>query len=145
MKVDFPQPDGPISAVTVPDQKSRDISLRTSLSPNQAWTPRASSPTPRAPDPGFFFAAALAATVSDKGIVTFDYKTKVAGSYLFGTTSYALVDTKQKDADTAKAVRDLLSYLLDPKCPQTDPKQEFTTITGALRDVNLKLIAKITN
>ena len=70
MKVDFPQPDGPISAVTVPDQKSRDISLRTSLSPNQAWTPRASSPTPRAPDPGFFFAAALAATLeSDDGVV----------------------------------------------------------------------------
>ena len=86
-----------------------------------------------------------AATVSAKGIVTFDYKTKVAGSYLFGTTAYALVDTKQKDAETAKAVRDFLSYLLDPKCPTTDPKQEYTTITGALRDVNLKLIAQITN
>ena len=99
----------------------------------------------QAPTSGGVSAFLGAATVSDKGIVTFDYKTKVAGSYLFGTTSYALVDTKQKDADTAKAVRDLLSYLLDPKCPATDPKQEFTTITGALRDVNLKLIAKITN
>jgi hypothetical protein len=55
------------------------------------------------------------------------------------------VDTKQKDAATAKAVRDLLTYFLDPKCPQTDPKQDFTVITGKLRDVNLKLIARIGN
>ena len=99
----------------------------------------------QAPTSGGVSAFLGAATVSAKGIVTFDYKTKDPGSYLFGTTSYALVDTKQKDADTAKAVRDLLSYLLDPKCPATDPKQEFTTITGALRDVNLKLIAQIGN
>ena len=99
----------------------------------------------QAPTSGGVSAFLGAATVSAKGIVTFDYKTKDPGSYLFGTTSYALVDTKQKDAETAKAVRDLLSYLLDPKCPQTDPKQEFTTITGALRDVNLKLIAQIGN
>jgi phosphate transport system substrate-binding protein len=97
----------------------------------------------QAPTSGGVSAFLGAATVSAKGIVTFDYKTKVAGSYLFGTTSYALVDTVQKDAETAKAVRDLLTYLLDPKCPLTDPKQEYTTITGALRDVNLKLIARI--
>ena len=97
----------------------------------------------QAPTSGGVSAFLGAAKVSDKGIVTFDYKTKDPGSYLFGTTSYALVDTKQKDAETAKAVKDLLTYLLDPKCPQTDPKQEFTTITGALRDINLKLIAKI--
>ena len=97
----------------------------------------------QAPTSGGVSAFLGAAKVSDKGIVTFDYKTKDPGSYLFGTTSYALVDTKQKDAETAKAVKELLTYLLDPKCPQTDPKQEFTTITGALRDINLKLIAKI--
>jgi phosphate transport system substrate-binding protein len=97
----------------------------------------------QAPTSGGVSAFLGAATVADNGIVTFDYKTKDPGSYLFGTTSYALVDTKQKDAETAKAVRDLLSYLLDPKCPQTDPKQDFTTITGKLRDVNLKLIARI--
>ena len=97
----------------------------------------------QAPTSGGVSAFLGAAKVADNGIVTFDYKTKDPGSYLFGTTSYALVDTKQKDAETAKAVRDLLSYLLDPKCPLTDPKQEYTTITGALRDVNLKLIARI--
>ena len=99
----------------------------------------------QAPTSGGVSAFLGAATIADNGIVTFDYKTKDPGSYLFGTTSYALVDTKQKDAETAKAVRDLLSYLLDPKCPQTDPKQDFTTITGKLRDVNLKLIARIGN
>ena len=99
----------------------------------------------QAPTSGGVSAFLGAAKVSAKGIVTFDYKTKDPGSYLFGTTSYALVDTKQKDAETAKAVKELLTYLLDPKCPLTDPKQEYTTITGALRDINLKLIAQITN
>ena len=99
----------------------------------------------QAPTSGGVSAFLGAAKIADNGIVTFDYKTKDPGSYLFGTTSYALVDTKQKDAETAKAVRDLLTYFLDPKCPQTDPKQDFTTITGKLRDVNLKLIARIGN
>ena len=99
----------------------------------------------QAPTSGGVSAFLGAAKIADNGIVTFDYKTKDPGSYLFGTTSYALVDTKQKDAETAKAVRDLLTYFLDPKCPQTDPKQDFTTITGKLRDINLKLIARIGN
>ena len=99
----------------------------------------------QAPTSGGVSAFIGSAKIADNGIVTFDYKTKDPGSYLFGTTSYALIDTKQKDAETAKAVRDLLTYLLDPKCVQVDPKIEFTTITGALRDINLKLIAKIGN
>ena len=99
----------------------------------------------QAPTSGGVSAFLGSAKIADNGIVTFDYKTKDPGSYLFGTTSYALIDTKQKDAETAKAVRDLLTYLLDPKCVQVDPKIEFTTITGALRDINLKLIAKIGN
>jgi phosphate transport system substrate-binding protein len=97
----------------------------------------------QAPTSGGVSAFLGAAKIADNGIVTFDYKTKEPGSYLFGTTSYALVDTKQKDAATAKAVRDLLTYFLDPKCPQTDPSQDFTVITGPLRDINLKLIARI--
>jgi phosphate transport system substrate-binding protein len=99
----------------------------------------------QAPTSGGVATLLSAATVAANGIVTYNYKSKEPGSYLFGTASYALIDTKQKDAETAKAVRDLLTYLLDPKCPETDPKQEFTTITGALRDINLKLIAQITN
>jgi hypothetical protein len=44
MKVDFPQPDGPINAVTVPVKKSNEISSSTCFLPNQAWMPRASKP-----------------------------------------------------------------------------------------------------
>jgi phosphate transport system substrate-binding protein len=98
----------------------------------------------QAPSSGGVSAFLGAAKISDKGIVTYDYKTKDPGSYLFGSISYALVDTKQKDAETAKAVKDLLTYLLDPKCPNTSPALEYTTITGKFRDVNVALIAKIT-
>ncbi len=98
----------------------------------------------QAPSSGGVSAFLGAAKISDKGIVTYDYKTKDPGSYLFGSISYALVDTKQKDAETAKAVKDLLTYLLDPKCPNTSPALEYTTITGKFRDVNVALIARIT-
>ncbi len=86
-----------------------------------------------------------AATVSPKGIVTYNYKTTDPGAYVFGAISYALIDTKQKDAETAKAVKDLLTYLLDPKCPNTKPELEYTTITGKFRDIDLALIAKISS
>ncbi len=86
-----------------------------------------------------------AASVSPKGIVTYNYKTTDPGAYVFGAISYALIDTKQKDAETAKAVKDLLTYLLDPKCPNTKPELEYTTITGKFRDIDLALIAKISS
>ena len=86
-----------------------------------------------------------AATVSPKGIVTYNYKTTDPGAYVFGAISYALIDTKQKNAETAKAVKDLLTYLLDPKCPNTKPELEYTTITGKFRDIDLALIAKISS
>ncbi|TSA22142.1 MAG: hypothetical protein D4R69_01760 [Actinomycetales bacterium] len=83
-------------------------------------------------------------TLSTSGIVTYNYKTTDAGAYVFGTVTYGLVDTKQKDAETAKAVKELLTYLLDPKCPNTNPGLEYTTIVGKFRDADLALIAKIT-
>jgi len=46
MNVDLPQPDGPIRAVTEPAANSRFISAKTWFLPNQACTPRASSPVP---------------------------------------------------------------------------------------------------
>ena len=86
-----------------------------------------------------------ASTISDKGYVTYDFATKDPGAYVFGSISYAMVDTKQKDAATAKAVKDLLTYFLDPKCPNSAPELEYTSITGKFRDANLALIAKITS
>jgi phosphate transport system substrate-binding protein len=84
-----------------------------------------------------------ASTISDKGYVTYDFKTKDPGAYMFGSISYALFDEKQKDAATAKAVKELLTYFLDPKCPDSAPELEYTSITGKFRDANLALIAKI--
>ena len=46
IKVDLPQPDGPIRAVTDPAANSRFISAKTWFLPNQACTPRASNPVP---------------------------------------------------------------------------------------------------
>jgi len=86
-----------------------------------------------------------ASSIDAKGYVTYDYKTKDPGAYVFGAISYALFDTKQKDAATAKAVKDLLTYFLDPKCPNSAPELEYTSITGKFRDANLALIAKITS
>ncbi len=45
-KVDFPQPEGPMRAVTVPVGKSSDISLTAWYLPNHACTLRASRPLP---------------------------------------------------------------------------------------------------
>lgn len=97
----------------------------------------------QAPDSGGTSAFLGDATVSDTGILTYNYTTTNPGAYLFGTASYALVDTKYADASTATAVKSFLTYLLDPKCPGTDPSLEYTTITGSLHDIDLKLIAKI--
>ena len=41
MKVDLPQPDGPMRAVTVLASATRLMSSRTRCDPNQAWTPEA--------------------------------------------------------------------------------------------------------
>lgn len=84
-----------------------------------------------------------AGSFSDKGIITYNYTTTDPGAYLFGTATYALIDTKQEDAATATAIKDLLSFILDPKCPNTNPGLDYTTITGALYDLDVKLIAKI--
>ena len=63
--VDFPQPDGPISAVTVPAAKSNVTSLRACFAPNQACTPRASSPEPSGAVPGFLVWRADATSASE--------------------------------------------------------------------------------
>lgn len=95
----------------------------------------------QAPDAGGTAAFLSDATVdAQTGIMTFDYKTSDPGAYLIGTVSYALVDTKTKNAADVKS---FLTYILDPKCANTDPTLEYTTITDALRNIDLKLIAKI--
>lgn len=94
----------------------------------------------QAPDAGGTSDFLGAATVDSNGFLTFDYNTKEAGAYPLGIVSYALVDTKGKNA---AAVADFLTYLLDPKCPGTDPSLGYTTITGALHALDVKQIAKL--
>ncbi|MDP1719396.1 MAG: extracellular solute-binding protein [Candidatus Nanopelagicaceae bacterium] len=94
----------------------------------------------QAPDAGGTSDFLGAATVDSSGFLTFDYNTKEPGAYPLGIVSYALVDTKGKNAS---AVADFLTYLLDPKCPGTDPSLGYTTITGALYALDVKQIAKL--
>jgi len=94
----------------------------------------------QAPDAGGTSAFLGSATFDPNGFLTFNYNTMEPGAYPLGIVSYALVDTKAKNA---AAVRSFFTYILDPKCPGTDPSLEYTTITGALHDLDVKQIAKI--
>ena len=81
-----------------------------------------------------------AATVDPNGFLTFNYQTTEPGAYPLGIVSYALVDTKAKNA---AAIKSLLTYILDPKCPGTNPSLGYAAITGSLHDLDVKQIAKI--
>jgi phosphate transport system substrate-binding protein len=94
----------------------------------------------QAPDAAGTSAFLGAADTDANGFLKFNYKTTVAGAYPLGIVSYALVDTKTTNA---AAVKSLLNYLLSPKCVNTDPSLEFSTITGDLLALNQKQIAKI--
>jgi phosphate transport system substrate-binding protein len=94
----------------------------------------------QAPDAAGTSAFLGAADYDANGFLKFNYKTTNPGAYPLGIVSYALVDTKVANA---AAVKSLLNYLLSPKCVNTDPSLEYSTITGALLAFNQKQIAKI--
>jgi phosphate transport system substrate-binding protein len=94
----------------------------------------------QAPDSGGTSAFLGAATANDNGYLTFNYATTDPGAYPLGIVSYALVDTKGKNA---AAVKELITYLLNPKCAAADPSLEYTTITGALLALDKAQIVKI--
>lgn len=94
----------------------------------------------QAPDAAGTSAFLGAATVSPNGYLTFNYNTTIANAYPLGIVSYALVDTKSKNAT---AVKSFLNYILDPKCPTTNPSLEYATITGPLLSLDMTQIAKI--
>ncbi|MBI3430396.1 MAG: extracellular solute-binding protein [Actinobacteria bacterium] len=81
-----------------------------------------------------------ASVVDPNGFLTFDYNTMEAGAYPLGIVSYALVDTKGKHAAD---VKELLTYILSPACSNADPALGYSTITGALYDLDVSQIAKI--
>ena len=94
----------------------------------------------QAPDAAGTSAFLGAADYDANGFLKFNYKTTNPGAYPLGIVSYALVDTKTPNA---AAVKSLLNYLLSPKCVNTDPSLEYSTITGALLAFDQKQIAKI--
>ena len=94
----------------------------------------------QAPDAAGTSAFLGAATVNSNGYLTFNYNTTVSNAYPLGIVSYALVDTKSKNAT---AIKSLLTYLLNPKCPTADPSLEYSTISGPLLSLDQSQIAKI--
>ena len=94
----------------------------------------------QAPDAAGTSAFLGAASQDANGFLKFDYKTTSPGAYPLGIVSYALVDTKTSNA---AAIKQLLNYILSPKCVNTDPALEYSTITGSLLAFNQKQIAKI--
>lgn len=94
----------------------------------------------QAPDAGGTSEFLGDATVDSSGFLSFNYQTKSPGAYPLGIVSYALVDTKTKNATEVKT---FLNYILSPACPKTDPSLEYTTITGKLLALDTAQIAKI--
>ena len=92
------------------------------------------------PEAGGTAAFLNAGTVAADGKMTFNYETTDPAAYILGIVSYALVDTKTKSAADVKS---FLTAILDPKCPNTDPSLQYSTITGPLLKADQALIAKI--
>ena len=95
----------------------------------------------QAPDASGTSAFLGAATMNPNGYLSFDYNTATSNAYPLGIVSYALVDTKSKNG---AAIKSFLNYVLDPKCPTTNPSLEYATITGPLLTLDKAQIAKIT-
>ena len=81
-----------------------------------------------------------AATVNANGYLTFNYNATVPDAYPLGIVSYALVDTKSKNA---MAIKSFLNFILDSKCPSNNPSLGYAGITGPLLSVDLAQLSKI--
>jgi len=82
------------------------------------------------------------ATAAANGALTFNYGTKEAGAYVLGIVSYALVDTADT-GDWAAAATSFIKYVASDACVNTDPTLGYSTITGSLKTINDRLIAKL--
>lgn len=77
------------------------------------------------------------------GIVSYDYKTKVAGAYTLGIISYMLVETKYANKDKGDAVEALAKYILSPSCSGADPKLGYVVVSGTFLTKANALLAKM--
>ena len=95
-----------------------------------------------APDAAGTSAFLGSATATADGKLTFNYNTTTPGAYVLGIVSYALVDSAAT-GDNAKAAKSFLQYVLSPACPTSAPALGYATITGALLDLDNKLLASL--
>jgi phosphate transport system substrate-binding protein len=78
------------------------------------------------------------------GIVSFDYATKEPGAYPLGIVSYMLADTKYPDAAKGRAVRELATYILSPKCAKdAGADLGFSLLDGSFLKKAQELVARI--
>jgi phosphate transport system substrate-binding protein len=84
------------------------------------------------------------ATQDANGYLTFDFKTKAAGAYPLGITSYMLADTKYADKTKAAAVAELAKFWMSPKCAKdVGEALGFAVIDGDFLKKSLAQVAKI--
>jgi len=77
------------------------------------------------------------------GIVTYEYKTKIAGAYTLGIVSYMLVETSYADKTKGAAVKQLAEYILSSECSAANPKLGYVVISGSFLDKAKAQIAKM--
>ena len=94
------------------------------------------------PDSGAVSAFLGEASQDADGIVTYDYKTNLAGAYTLGIVSYMLLETSYGDKARGAAVKQLAEYILSPACSASDPKLGYVVITGKFLDTAKSQIAK---
>jgi len=84
------------------------------------------------------------ATQDANGYLTFDFKTKAAGAYPLGITSYLLADTKYASKATADAVAELAKFWMSPACAKDAGEAlGFAVIDGDFLKKSLAQVAKI--
>ena len=86
-----------------------------------------------------------AATIDDNtGLVTFDYKSKLAGAYPFTATTYGMVLTGADKGSNVAAVKKMFEYHAF-ECPKLFPEQGMavTTKESVLGKAITKLLAKL--
>jgi phosphate transport system substrate-binding protein len=97
-----------------------------------------------APDSAGVSAFLAYAKQDANGYLTYDFATKEKGAYPLGIVSYMLADTKYPDKAKAKAVKELASFILSPKCAaDAGDKLGFSVITGDLLKKAQAQVAKI--
>lgn len=83
------------------------------------------------------------ATQDAQGIVSYNYKTTVAGAYTLGIVSYMLVETEYADKAKGAAIKQVAEYILSPACSGLDPKAGYIVIQGTFLTKAQELIGRM--